>query len=138
MLLNLKSRLWLITVHNSLPMLSLETIFYTSFFGERSIGMELILLASLQSKSRDRIDNRSIVLKNTDIAYRMLDSPIVSFGWFNLYLFLQLFLSGFLTTFSWELFDQLYDIFLTQVSHATWSIYYKEVRRLMLYLTSSL
>lgn len=100
-------------------MLSLETIFYTLFSEERSIGMELILLASLQSKSRDRIDNRSIVLINTDIAYRMLDSPIVSFGWFNLYLFLQLFLSGFLTTFSWELFDQLYDIFLTQVCHAT-------------------
>ncbi|GAB5593981.1 hypothetical protein Unana1_08881 [Umbelopsis nana] len=45
---------------------------------------------------------------------KMLDSPIVSFGWFNIYLFLQLFLSGFLISFSWELFDQLYDIFLTQ------------------------
>ncbi|KAM3578837.1 hypothetical protein VKS41_008632 [Umbelopsis sp. WA50703] len=51
---------------------------------------------------------------------KMLDTPIVSFGWFNLYLFFKLFLSGFLTTFSWELFDQLYDIYMTQpllVSH---------------------
>ncbi|KAI8577581.1 hypothetical protein K450DRAFT_301851 [Umbelopsis ramanniana AG] len=45
---------------------------------------------------------------------KMLDTPIVSFGWFNVYLFLQLYLSGVLTTFSWDLFDQLYDIFLTQ------------------------
>ncbi|CAO3669194.1 unnamed protein product [Umbelopsis vinacea] len=55
---------------------------------------------------------------------KMLDSPIVSFGWFNLYLFLQLFLSGFLTTFSWELFDQLYDIFLTQ------AVAYSELARI--------
>jgi hypothetical protein len=47
----------------------------------------------------------------------MLDTPIVSFGWLNVYLFLQLYLSGVLTTFSWNLFDQLYDVFLTQVSH---------------------
>ncbi|KAG2182743.1 hypothetical protein INT44_005723 [Umbelopsis vinacea] len=45
---------------------------------------------------------------------KMLDTPIVSFGWLNVYLFLQLYLSGVLTTFSWDLFDQLYDIFLTQ------------------------
>ncbi|CAO3664080.1 unnamed protein product [Umbelopsis ramanniana] len=45
---------------------------------------------------------------------KMLDTPIVSFGWLNVYLFLQLFLSGVLTTFSWNLFDQLYDVFLTQ------------------------
>jgi hypothetical protein len=46
----------------------------------------------------------------------MLDTPIISFGWLNIYLFLQLFLSGGLISFSWELFDQLYDMYLTQVN----------------------
>ncbi|KAH8552145.1 nucleoporin protein Ndc1-Nup [Umbelopsis sp. PMI_123] len=45
---------------------------------------------------------------------KMLDTPIISFGWLNIYLFLQLFLSGGLISFSWELFDQLYDMYLTQ------------------------